>query len=423
MYSSRAARSQALGDLVGACHAMTLEQVPGAVASYAARAGWSPVLIYVVDLQQNFLRLLPADDDRSGGRRPLELSVEDTDAGRAFQTGAVLGTASPRAEWWVPLINGAERIGVALIGATGAEPDDAAPTADLDALAGLIALLVASKRDMSDSYARLVRRQDMKVASEMEWHLMPPRTFATDRAFISAVLEPAYEVSGDAFDYAVTDDVVHVAVFDAMGHDTAAGLTANLAVAAGRKYRRQGAELAQVADGIEKALVEQFGGTRYATGILASLHLATGRLDWASLGHFPPVVLRPDDPAEQLACAPAPPMGTDLGLPVTVCNRQLRPGDRLVLYTDGITEARNRAGEEFGLARLTGFLQQHCHDELPVPELLRRLIRHHHAYHEGKLDDDATVVLMEWHGPAPYQPARLSRLIGVRPPVPPSTDR
>ncbi|MFE2678616.1 hypothetical protein [Streptomyces hygroscopicus] len=115
--------------------------------------------------------------------------------------------------------------------------------ADLQALADLIGLLVVSKRALSDSHARLVRTQPMNVAAEMQWHLMPPLTFASDRVVLSAMLEPAYQVSGDAFDYAVADRVLHLGIFDAMGHDTPAGVTANLAVAACRNSRRQGAGL------------------------------------------------------------------------------------------------------------------------------------------------------------------------------------
>ncbi|MFF4758368.1 PP2C family protein-serine/threonine phosphatase [Streptomyces sp. NPDC001292] len=92
-------------------------------------------------------------------------------------------------------------------------------------------------------------------------------------------------------------------------------------------------------------------------------------------------------------------MCTDLGLPTALCHEPLQPGDRLVLYTDGITEARTSGGEEFGIARFIDFLIRHHADGLNVPETLRRLIRGHLRHHGNHLQDDATILLCEWLGP------------------------
>lgn len=413
MSGTDVARAGVLGDLIAASHLMTLEQLPGTVASHAARAGWPDVLIYVADLRQERLCLLAGSLDTGPDEMdmPADLAVEGTVAGRAFQLGRISpASASTSGQWWVPLLDGTERLGVLRVGAPGAqvEADDA-----LDRLAGLVALLLESKRGTSDLYSRLVRRRKMKVAAEMEWRLMPPRTFATDRLLISAVMEPAYEVSGDAFDYALAGDTMHLSVFDAMGHDTAAGLTANFALAAARVQRCQGSDLLQTAEGVGAALTEQFAGARYATSIMAELDVGTGMLTWTNFGHHPPVVIRGNRTVVHLSCPPAPPLGTGLGVHGTPRRDQLEPGDRLLFYTDGITEARNAQGQEFGLDGLTDFLIRHHSDGLPVPETLRRLIGHHLDYHHGRLDDDATVMLLEWHGPTPYEPAQLKALTGL----------
>ncbi|UXX91540.1 serine/threonine-protein phosphatase [Streptomyces sp. AD2-2] len=211
-------------------------------------------------------------------------------------------------------------------------------------------------------------------------------------------MEPAYEVGGDAYDYAVADSVLHLGIFDAMGHDTTAGITANLAVAACRNARRQGATLTETSWHVERTLIEQFGTGRYVTGLLADLDLVTGRLTWVNRGHHLPILLRGNRWATDLTCPPAGPMGTDLGLRVTERTEQLEPGDRLLLYTDGIVEARDALGRQFGQDRFTDFVLRHHSGEHTLHETLRRLMAAVLQHHDGRLDDDATVLLAEWCG-------------------------
>lgn len=85
----------------------------------------------------------------------------------------------------------------------------------------------------------------MNVAAEMQWNLAQPPACAGHDVTVGAVMEPAYQIGGDAFDHAVADNNLSLSIFDAMGHDTAAGITANVAVAACRNARRQNASLAE----------------------------------------------------------------------------------------------------------------------------------------------------------------------------------
>ncbi|MFF4983062.1 PP2C family protein-serine/threonine phosphatase [Streptomyces sp. NPDC001046] len=401
-----------LADLLAASHLMPVELLPDKATECARAASFSRVLIYLADLQRRTLRLLPGAG-ADGVNAERELPVAGTVAGRAFQHSGVL-PASPLGggvfEWWVPLLDGTERIGLLRV---SAERDDAAAHADMEALAGLVALIIVSKRGTSDALARLGRSRPMSVAAEMQWNLMPPRTYADGRVTISAALEPAYDISGDVFEYAVDGPLVHLTIFDAMGHDTAAGLSGALALGACRNARRQGAGLADKADAVEAALLEQYDHRRYVTGILATLDTRTGVLRWVNRGHHPPIIIRDSRWSTHLRCPPAHPMGTGLGLRTTVCEEHLQPGDRVVLYTDGITEARSSGGREFGLERFTDFLVRHHADGLPVPETLRRLVQAVLEYHDGRLEDDATVLLCEWIGPHLEPVATAAALTGL----------
>ncbi|MFD7812106.1 PP2C family protein-serine/threonine phosphatase [Streptomyces sp. NPDC059785] len=393
-----------LEGLLAESHVMPFERLPARVAEHAVAAGFHNVLIYLGDLQRDVLRLLTGLGTDSAGNLPqgkAELPVEGTVAGRAYQYGQLVPAADRPSDesygWWVPLLDGTDRLGVLHV----ATPSDSTATRqDMITLASLVAMLVVGNRDTSDTYARLTRLRPMNVAAEMQWTLMPPSTYADPRVVIGAVMEPAYEVSGDAYDYALAADTVHLAVFDAMGHNTSAGITANLALGACRNHRRQGTRLEDLGDAIEELLLEQFGPSRYVTGVLAELDTATGVLCWANRGHHPPLVIRGGRWATLLRCPPSHPMGADLHLPTQVCREQLEPGDRVVFYTDGITEARRPGGPEFGLDRFTDFLIRHHADGLSVPETLRRLTRALLKHHGGRLQDDATMLLCEWLGPA-----------------------
>ena len=388
-----------LSGLLDDGHLAGLEQLPRLVAEYGAMAGLERAAIYLSDLREQVLREVTGRglNAADGGD---ELSVDRSLPGRAFRQSRTLTTTGSRAgprRYWVPILDGTQRLGVLRADAA----DGAEET--LRHLATVVAMQLVSKYPFSDSYARLVRTESMNLAAEMQWALMPPRAFANDQVAIAAVMEPAYATGGDAFDYALAGETAHLAVFDAMGHDSMAGLTANLAVSTCRNQRRQGVDLATISERIERTILDHFGYTRYVTAVLADLDTATGQLAWVNRGHPPPVLIRDGRWITTLECPAAHPMGLDGGLPVHLCREQLQRGDRLLLYTDGVTEARDAGDREFGLARFTDFITRSHADDLPVPETLRMLMNAVLKHHDGRLKDDATVLFCEWQGPARNQ--------------------
>ncbi|MEU3464306.1 PP2C family protein-serine/threonine phosphatase [Streptomyces sp. NPDC006733] len=387
--------ARALTTLLHASHTAPFERLPRLLDAAAQEAGAGGARLFVADLQEEVLREVTGNG-LTAGEGGEECRIEGTLPGRAFQLTQLIVPARGGA-CWVPVLDGTERLGVLHVepGPGEDRPDEEV----MRALASIAGLLLVSKRANSDSHARLTRTRPMGVPAELQWALMPPRTFSDQRATISAFMEPAYQVAGDAFEYALAGDTLHLAVFDAMGHDTSAGLTAALAMSTCRSHRRAGATIPEASKAIEDTLVEQFGHSRYATGILADLELDTGRFSWVNRGHLLPVLIRGGRWASTLHCPPAGPMGSGLNLPIRQCTEQLEPGDRLLLFTDGITEARDTDGQEFGVERFTDFIIRHHADNLPVDETLRRLMHAVMDYHHGRLEDDATVLFCEWHGP------------------------
>ncbi|MFD0068812.1 PP2C family protein-serine/threonine phosphatase [Streptomyces sp. NPDC059944] len=396
-----AAAATAMLELMQASHTVTLEQLPDMVTRFAATAGMYETAIFVVDIRETVLRQLTGKGLAAGGGGG-EFPVQGSLPGRAFQTVQLLSEQDANADssrhqwrWWIPITDGVERLGVLR---TDTDLPDAFMRQAIRDFASLMALLLLSKRAFSDSYARIVRTEPMNVAAEMQWHLTPPHAYAGQDTTVGAINEPAYQIGGDAFDYAVAGDTLHLGIFDAMGHDTKSGVTANIAVSTCRNARRQGSPLIETSQRIEAALIDQFGTSRYVTAILADLDMSRGILTWINRGHHLPILLRDNKWTTELTCPPADPMGCDLGLPIAERSEQLEPGDRLILYTDGIIEARDSRGSEFGRDRFTDYIRRHHSGQHTLHETLRRLVEAVLQHHDGRLNDDATVLLTEWRG-------------------------
>jgi serine phosphatase RsbU (regulator of sigma subunit) len=142
----------------------------------------------------------------------------------------------------------------------------------------------------------------------------------------------------------------------------------------------------------------QFAHSYFVTAQLGSLAFDTGELTWLNAGHPPPLLVRDCTYLGELACAPSLPMGLG-GLVREVATERLQRGDRILFYTDGVTEMRSPEGKEFGTDRLADFLVRATLDRVSPAETVRRLSASVVAYNEEGRTDDATLLLLEYHGP------------------------
>lgn len=385
-----------LRTLLRSSHLAGPDQLPAMASTAGELLGAEETRLYLVDYDQVWL--VPLVDPSPSGDRAEPIAIDGTVAGLVFSDiRQHASTAGGTTVLWTPVLDGTERLGVLMLRLPdGTEPDEAL-RADAVDVASLLAELVLTRSRYGDSVERARRRDDLSVAAELQWDLLPPLTFVSPEVSIAGVLAPATEVAGDSFDYAANGDTLHVAILDAMGHGLEATLLAAVAVSSMRNSRRAGLDLGATVLAMDATIAAQFGPDKFLTGILGELHVPTGQWRWVTCGHPPALLLRDGQVVKTLDSVVGVPIG--LGLfdgPPDVGQERLQPGDRLLLHTDGVTEARDADGDFFGTDRLENFLTREAADARPVAETLRRLnlavLRHQH----GRLQDDATTVILEW---------------------------
>jgi serine phosphatase RsbU (regulator of sigma subunit) len=252
---------------------------------------------------------------------------------------------------------------------------------------------------VSDTFNLHRRRKAMTLAASLQWDLLPPLVFKSPPVTVAGILEPAYEVGGDCFDYAINWPVLDVALMDSMGHGLNSAILAGLAMGCYRHDRRHGRTLAVMHQELDATVRDHCGGTEFVTGQLAELNVETGELQWTNAGHPLPLHIRGGQVIGDLRCAPTLPWGLGpAGSRPSVADVSLEPGDSVLFYTDGAIEGRASSGGGFGLDHLVDVVGQTASDQLAAEEIVRRIGRAVLEHHSERLDDDATLVIVHWAG-------------------------
>ncbi len=239
----------------------------------------------------------------------------------------------------------------------------------------------------------------MTLAAGMQWDLLPPLSVRSAEVLAAGRLEPAYEIAGDAFDYALNGRVLDAALFDGMGHGVESTLMTTLAMGAYRHARRVNQPPVLAYAAIDEAIASQYQGEAFVTAVLVRLSLDDGSMEWANAGHPPPLLLRDKRVARALECAASLPLGLG-GECRQVAVENLEPGDAVLFFTDGVIEGRSPEGEEFGIDRLARIWEQEWASERPPEEVLRRVVQAVSEFTAGPLRDDATLLQLCWYGPS-----------------------
>jgi sigma-B regulation protein RsbU (phosphoserine phosphatase) len=204
---------------------------------------------------------------------------------------------------------------------------------------------------------KLGLKGDLEVARQIQFGLLPFEPWERDGVSIATAMRPANTVGGDYFDVIdLGGKRIAIAVGDVAGKGMPAALLMALLQGSLRTLLSAGLRGEELVSKLNGHLCANIPSNRLITFFYAELDCATGRLSYVNAGHNPPFVLAAGGPTLRLAStAIALGITTEADFPQMTLD--LQRGDRLVLYTDGITEAENASDEEYGEARLKAWLE------------------------------------------------------------------
>lgn len=380
-----------LGVLLDRTHEMPPQLIAPLVAEEVARVGGRDLSILLQDYEQMLLVPLPGRRLTVGGPEP----VEGSPAGKAFLSRKTVEVPQDgTVRMYLPLLDGSDQVGAMAVTLDSVDDDDRRL---LRRLAGLVADMIVTKDAYTDLFFQARRSAPMSVAGEIQWSLLPPLSMTVPQVEVAGILEPAYDVAGDSFDYALNGDILHVAMIDAMGHGLDAATMATVAIGAYRHTRRANTDLSHVYAFMDEAINEQFGPEHFVTAQMMCLNIATGRLQWVNAGHPAPLLIRDRAVVDRLESPTTLPVGFGGDQP-EVSERLLQPGDQLLCFTDGLIEEHQAGGEQFGEAQLIECTNRILRDHTAVRPVVRAL-SHALKHERGDItSDDATIFLIEWRG-------------------------
>jgi sigma-B regulation protein RsbU (phosphoserine phosphatase) len=258
-----------------------------------------------------------------------------------------------------------------------------------------VTLLEILQREIAD--ARAARRRDHRQQRELEdarliqRGLLPTVLPRVGGIELAVAWQPVQDVGGDCFDTLTFGRSVGVSIADISGKGLPAALLMSNLQAAVRAFAQEASEPSWVCASVNRLLCRNMASGRFATFCYARVEPEAGRIVYSNAGHNPPLVVRAGGVTTPLSEG-----GMVLGIfPENVYAQAETPiarGDRIIFYTDGITEARNADGEEYGEERLAAAAL--ASRPLPVEQMKDALFADVTAFSRGKFDDDATLIVV-----------------------------
>ena len=310
--------------------------LPEQLIAEAMRIARGPVALYVLDIDgSHLLRLAGTEEFPRRLEAPLALGPELAEDGLP-DLAARLAQAMPGVVM-APMWLRGRAVGV-LLARRGSE-------SGLREVARLGAAAMELAARYTDVFDAARRRKHTTPAAEIQQGLLPPRIVRMGGGELAGSVLPTYEVGGDWFDYVENRDGAWIAIADGAGRGPRAAGLSSVTLAALRAARRSDATLEEAAQLMDETVLAAGGDEFFVTAILARWNPVYSLFSWINLGHPPPLLIGANEAVEELATQPDLPLGlTERSRSFRRQQRRLLDGDRLVLYTDGVSHRRTASG-------------------------------------------------------------------------------
>ena len=222
----------------------------------------------------------------------------------------------------------------------------------LTTLASVAAIRVENTRLVEARLERERLERELALASEIQQRFQPTAPPIVSGYELQGISFPCYEIGGDYYDFIEREDGrLVIALGDVSGKGTAAALLMSSLHAAVHAQAGSHDTLVATISAVNKYLADNIPANRFVTLFYAELDPESGALAFLNAGHNPPLIVHSAGTVEQLASGGLP-LGIKPDAEYREGRTQLQPGDVLVIYSDGVTEAVSPSGEEFGATRL-----------------------------------------------------------------------
>jgi sigma-B regulation protein RsbU (phosphoserine phosphatase) len=264
----------------------------------------------------------------------------------------------------------------------------------------LVVYVIRRYMEQREALARTVQQQrddllkDVELAAQVQRLFLPSGKPDIPGLGIAGMMHPARVVGGDYYDYVPIDaHTIQVTVADVSGKGVPAALLMSATAAAMRLGANQDRNMLEQVRRLNTEILSVSNDERYVTLLIAEIDTRKQMLRYVNCGHNPALLFRVSTGMLTHLNSSCPPIGL---YPEEICeldSTDFRPGDTVVFYTDGVTEAENQSCEEFGIQRLSEVLRRGS--SLSAEDLMSDIYRTAADFCGNEFNDDVTIVVIK----------------------------